>query len=179
MVRSGLTRRMFYWGILTLLALVILFLKLLPLNLLPGRLPGPLWLLPFTYCWVLRRPEFVPNPLVAGLLLIYDFMFMQPPGLMAALGVIGLEFLRSRAPYSRDMPFLFEWAMIAGVLAAIALANHLLLAILVLNQPSIAMESMQLGATVLLYPVIVGISTYIFGVRRATPGELDQLSNTA
>ena len=164
MASSGLTRRMLYWGVLTMLALVILFLKILPLNLLPGRL---------------RRPEYVPVPLVAGLLLIYDFMFMQPPGLMAALGVIGLEFLRSRAPYSRDIPFLFEWAMIAGVLFAIALVSHFILAIFVLTQPSIAMESMQLGTTVVFYPVIVGISTYIFGVRRATPGELDQLSNTA
>lgn len=179
MASSGLTRRMLYWGVLTVLALVILFLKILPLNLLPGRLPGPLWLLPFTYCWVLRRPEYVPAPLVAGLLLINDFMFMQPPGLMAALGVIGLEFLRTRAPHSRDIPFLFEWAMIAGVLVAIALVNHFVLALFVLTQPSVAMESMQLGTTVVFYPVIVGISTYILGVRRAAPGELDQLSNTA
>lgn len=177
MAEALVNRRWFYWLLLVGLALTILFLKLLPLNVQPGRWPGPMWLLTFSYCWVLRRPDYVPTFLLAVLLFLSDLMFMRPPGLLTALSILGLEFLRSRAQYSRDLPFLFEWGLVACVFSALLVSYRLLLAIFVVPQPTLAFEVLQLGVTILFYPVIALISTYILGVRKVAPGEVDQLGH--
>ncbi|MGR3659677.1 MAG: rod shape-determining protein MreD [Paracoccaceae bacterium] len=171
------TRRWVYWLILSAIWLSILFVKILPLNLSAGRWPGPDLLLAFAFAWVLRRPDYVPALLLALLILMSDFLFMRPPGLMAALAVMGLEFLRSRAQFSRDLPFLVEWAMVAGVVVALVLVNRVILLIFVISQPSFGLDMIQVTATILFYPVVVAISSYILGVRKVAPGEVDQLGH--
>ena len=46
----------FYRGLFMVLAMVLLFLKLLPLGTLAGTWPGPDLMLCLIYAWVLRRP---------------------------------------------------------------------------------------------------------------------------
>lgn len=157
--------------------LLILFIKILPLNVMAGRWPGPEWLIAFAYAWVLRRPDYIPALLLAALLLMSDFIFMRPPGLSAALGVLGLEFLRSRSQFSRDLPFVVEWVMVGGVLTAISVINRVVLSIFVVAQPNFGLDLIQLVVTILFYPLIVAISTYILGVRKVAPGEVDQLGH--
>lgn len=177
MVDPIATRRWLYWVLLIAVSMFIVFIKILPLNVTAGRWPGPDLLIGFAYVWVLRRPDYVPAPLLAIILLISDLIFMRPPGLSAAIGVIGLEFLRSRSQFSRDLPFLFEWAMVGAVLAVSSLINRVILAIFVVGQPSFGLEMMQLSATILIYPLIVAFSTYVLGVRKVAPGQVDQLGH--
>lgn len=177
MIDPILRGRWLYWAILVGISVLILFAKILPLNVSAGRLPGPDLLIAFTFAWVLRRPDYVPALLVAAILLVFDLILLRPPGLLAGLGVIGLEFLRSRSQFSRDLPFVFEWAMVGGVLIAISLTNRVILTIFVVSQPSFGLDMLQFSATTAIYPIIVGFSARILGVRKVAPGEVDQLGH--
>src|SRR6056297_633829 len=91
------TGRWRYWLLFLAIAAVLFFVQLLPLDLQPGRFPGPDVLLLLAIAWVLRRPDFVPVLLVAAVFLLADILFMRPLGLWTALVVLGMEFLRARS----------------------------------------------------------------------------------
>ena len=154
-----------------------MFVQILPLDLSAGRWPGPDLLVAIAFVWVLRRPNYVPVLLVGVTILIADLLFLRPPGLWAGLVVLGLEFLRSREQLSRDLPFLFEWMLVAGVLATMSVACRIILTIFVVAQPSFGLTVIQLLATILYYPLVVLASRYVFGVRKVAPGEVDQLGH--
>ena len=103
---------------------------------------------------------------------------MRPPGLWAGLVVLGAEFLRSREPQSRDLPFLVEWAMVSSVLVAMILAARMVQFVFVINQPSFGLVILHLAATILCYPIVVAASRVVFGVRKIAPGEVDQLGHS-
>ncbi len=174
MVDPATTRRMLYWALFCLLSAFIIFVRLLPLDLTAGRLPGADWTVAIAFAWVLRRPNFVPVLLFAVVLFLSDILFMRPPGLWTGLGVIGLEFLRGRAQFSRELPFLFEWALVSAVILAMVLTNRLILGIFVIGQPSFALDSLLFVMTVAAYPVVVFVSSRLLGVRQVVPGAVDQ-----
>lgn len=168
-------RRWLYQLLLAGLMLLTVFIRLLPLSPGHGGWPGADLMLAITFAWVLRRPEFVPATLVAVLFFLSGMLFRYAPGLNAALVVIAVEFLRSRAVYARDMPFAVEWGMVAVVMLAIVIAERLVLGIFAVEQVGFAREVMRLGLTVLVYPVAVAVSAYVLGVRRVLPGEAEAL----
>ncbi|MBD3764228.1 MAG: rod shape-determining protein MreD [Rhodobacterales bacterium] len=155
------------------LAGMLLFLRLLPLDSAPGGLPGPDLLLAVTFAWVLRRPDFVPVWLIALILLMEDLLLMRPPGLWAALVVLGAEFLRSRAAFSRELGLLLEWAMVAVVMVLAALAYRLVLAVAFLPQVALGQALVQVAITILCYPAVVALSRLAFGLRKPATGEVD------
>lgn len=177
MVDPITTRRWLYRGLFLLIAASVVFLQLLPLDLTAGRWPGPDLVVAFAFAWVMRRPDYVPVLLVAAVFLLMDMLFMRPPGLWAALVVVGLEFLRSREPYSRDLPFPLEWVLVAGVLSAMMIAGRLVHMVFMIAQPSFGLITLQLGATILCYPLVVATSRMLFGIRKTAPGEVDQLGH--
>ncbi|MFC6585378.1 hypothetical protein [Sulfitobacter aestuariivivens] len=61
------------------LALVILFFHLLPLETTPRRWAGPDVLLAFACAWCLRRPEYVPSVILALAFLLADLLLQRPP----------------------------------------------------------------------------------------------------
>ena len=158
-----------YFGVISVLALF----SILPTHIGPDGYPGPDLLIGVTFAWVLRRPQYVPTLLVAFVFLLADMLFMRPPGLWTALVVLAVEFLRAREAGSREQPFLVEWAIVAGVLLAITLANRLVLAVFLVNQAGLGLTLLQFFVTVLSYPVIALLSRLLFGVARMTPGETD------
>lgn len=177
MVDPITSRRWLYRGLYVLIAVATMFLLLLPIDLSAGRFPGPDILVCTTFAWVLRRPDYVPILLIAAVFLILDLLFMRPPGLWAALVVVGAEFLRTRQTAYRDLPFLFEWAMIGSTLIGITLANRLLLAIAMVDQPALGLVLLQMMATLLTYPLAVLVSRYGFGLRKIAHGEVDSLGH--
>ncbi len=177
MVDPVTMRRWTYRLLFAAIASVVVFVRILPLDLTAGRIPGPDIVLLFALAWVLRRPDYVPVALVAAVMLLTDMLFMRPPGLWSALAVVAVEFLRSRAHVSRELPFLVEWMMVAGVLAAMILANRLILTVFLVNQPGFGQDVMLLLATVLSYPVVVLFSATVLGLRKVAPGEVDQLGH--
>jgi len=173
-----ITSRLWMYRILFLVtAVLVVFFQILPLDLSAGRWPGPDILVAVSFAWVLRRPSYVPVLLVGLVFFLTDMLFLRPPGLWAALVILGLEFLRSREHLSRDLPFPLEWIMVAGVLTAVTAANHMILFVFVVDQPNIGLTIIQLLATLLSYPVVVFASRVIFGIRKIAPGEVDQLGH--
>lgn len=158
-----------------LLCTVLAFLSLLPLETAPRSWAGPDLILALTCAWVVRRPEFVPVTLVALVFLLTGLIFQLPPGLWAALVVIGTETLRARAAGLRDLTFAAEWMTVAVTLSGITLANQLILGVLLVDRPSLMLSLMQLVMTLLAYPVVVLASQVLMGVRKQSPGDVDAL----
>jgi rod shape-determining protein MreD len=162
-----------YLGLCTLL----IFLHLLPLDTNPRGWVGPDLILALTCAWVVRRPEFVPVPLVALVFLMSDLLFHMPPGLWAAIVVIGIQTLRARTPVLRDLAFPAEWFTVAVTLTVMALGNQIALGLLLVDRPSLSLGLMQLVMTLLFYPLVAFGSQVIFGVRKQSPGDVDALVN--
>jgi len=159
------------------LALGVIFFQVLPFRIGTPRWPGPDILTLLAFAWVLRRPDYVPVVLVVGVTLFTDILFMRPLGLWSALVLLGFEFLRRRQPFSRDLLFLVEWVMVAGVLLAMTVTNALVLAIFLVQQPVLTLTFLQLITSILSYPVVVAISRFALGVRKIAPGEVDALGH--
>jgi rod shape-determining protein MreD len=155
------------------LCLFAYFIGLLPLDIGALHWGTPDLILGFAFCWVLRRPDYVPLLVVCVALLIADFLFTRPPGLWAAISLLAIEFLRRREPQSRDMPFLVELAMVAALLLGMAVAYRLTLAIFIVPSASLGLVILQQFSTLLVYPLITLCSTFVFRVTKITAAEAD------
>ena len=160
-----------YFGLMSLLMLW----HILPIQVGPRGYPGPDMMICITFAWVLRRPQYLPTLLIAGVFLITDMLFMRPPGLWTAMVVLGIEFLRARETTSRELPFPAEWAMVAAVLVMMTVANRLVLSAAMVQQAGFGLTVLQLIATVLAYPIIVLLSRLLFDIRKMTPGEINTM----
>lgn len=167
--------RWLYRAIFALVAAALLFLRLLPVGILPARMPAPDLLLCVTFAWVLRRPEYLPPLLVAAVFLVEDMLTLRPPGLWTLAVVLGAEFLRGRAVLMRDISFMLEWAIVAAVMVVATLATRLALAVAFVPQPALADGLTLLLLTALCYPLVVVVSHRGLGVRKPATGEVDAL----
>jgi rod shape-determining protein MreD len=158
-----------------LIACAIIFVRLLPLNLGPGRPPMPDLVLAVTMAWVLRRPEQVTPVMIAGVFLICDMLFLRPPGLWTLIVLIATEVLRAREGLARDLPFPLEWALVAIILLSATLAESLVLTILVVPISAIGVALLHILLTLLAYPAVVAALRFGLGLRRAAPGEKDAM----
>lgn len=158
-----------------LLAAVIVFLQLLPLNTTPRLLPFPDVLLLFACLWAVRRPDYVSVVTIATVFLLADFLFHRPPGLMAALVVIATETLRARSISLRSASFGVEWLTVALAISAVTLGGRFALAIVMLPQAPLGLTLLQMVLTILAYPLAVAIAWGLFGISRPAPGEVNAL----
>ncbi len=171
------TRRLAWRALFLMLATTVAFVQLLPTGGADAGLPGPDVLVLLAIAWVLRRPDYVPALLIAGVMLAADFLFVRPPGLWAAITVLATEFFRARAQASRDLPFLIEWATVGFVCAVMTLGEALVLLILMVPQPPLGLTLIQLILTIACYPLVVVVSVFGLGLRRPAPGEVDELGH--
>lgn len=164
--------------------IMLVFLHLLPIDVArPSPLSEPsvlarIWTGPdlhlaITFAWVLRRPEYVPPVLVAGTFLMSDLLLQRPPGLWAALALVGSEALRSRAPGLRDLTFPMEWLNVATTMIMMFLGYRIILGVMMVEAGPLAPTLMQALVTIAIYPVIVALSQLLFGVRKLAPGDID------
>jgi rod shape-determining protein MreD len=163
------TMRALYIG----LALFVMFLHLLPMQIMPSRFAGPDVLTALTFAWCLRRPDYVPALSIALVMLLADMLFQRPPALWALLVLLATEFLKRRGRQVRENTFAAEWLAAAGTLLVITLLYQLTLAILIISHGMPSLTVMQYVMTVLAYPLVAAVSYLAFGVRRTTPGEYD------
>lgn len=157
------------------ICVALMFLHLLPLDTLPRGWAGPDLMLALTLAWGLRRPEFVPPLLVAAIFLLSDLLFHRPPGLWAALVLIGSQTLRARAPDLRDLTFPVEWLSVTTTLVAMTLGYRIILGILMVDQAPLGLSLMEMLMTLAAYPFVVLVSQWGLGVRKVAPGELDAM----
>ena len=154
---------------------VMLFLRIMPLSVEAGSLPGPDLLMVLCCAWVLRRPDHLPALLIAGAVLVEDMLLMRPPGLWTAIMLIGTEFLRSRAAFSRELTLISEWFMVVIVMLAMMLGNRMLMFLTLLPQPSLGMTLVQFLFSALSYPLIVLALKFGLRVHKPSTAESDRL----
>lgn len=155
------------------LAMVVLFIRILPLGDTAGSFPGPDLMLCLTLAWVSRRPDYVPAGLIAVVVLVEDLVLMRPPGLWAALVVLASEFLRGRAAVTRQLGFLAEWFLVAIVIFLMLIAYRLASALAFLDQPGFAYAFAQMVMSALCYPLVAGLLHVALGLRKPLTGEVD------
>jgi rod shape-determining protein MreD len=155
------------------LALLLLFLRLLPLSHAPGTLPGPDLMICLILAWVVRRPEFLPMPLILIVMLAEDLLLMRPPGLWTAIVVLGSEFLRGRVALTRELNFIVEWMLVAGVMLGMMLAYRLALVVTFVPQPAFGFVIVQFLWSIALYPLVVALSRLVLDLRKPAMGEVD------
>lgn len=155
------------------LALTLLFLRLLPLGSVAGDWPGPDLLLCLIFAWVMRRPDFLPVLLIGGVVLLEDLILLRPPGLWTALVILATEFVRARVTLTRELQFLTEWLLVAGIMFALLIAYRLAFAVAFLPQPAFGFSLLQTLWSILCYPLVVAISRFAFDLRKPATGEVD------
>jgi rod shape-determining protein MreD len=162
----------------------LIFLHLLPINVArPSPLSDPsllerIWTGPdlhlaITFAWVLRRPEYVPAVLVAATFLMSDLLLQRPPGLWAALALVGTEALRSRAPSLRDLTFPIEWLNVAMTMIAVFIGYRVILGLMLVEAGPLSQALAQVCVTIAIYPVVAFLSQVVFRVRKISPGDID------
>ncbi len=162
-----------YRGLYVLIALLLLFLRILPLSHPTGRLPGPDLLLALTFAWVVRRQDYVPIWLIAAVILAEDIITMRPPGLWCALVVIACEFMRLRTVMVRELNFAGEWAVVSGLMLAMLIVYRLLFAITFLPQVTFGFALVQVLWSIAAYPLVVLITRYVLALHKPSMGEVD------
>ena len=154
-------------------AFVLIFLRLLPLPDMAGRLPGPDFLLCLIFAWTVRRPDYLPVMMIAGVVLLEDMLLMRPPGLWTALVILASEFIRSRVALTRELSFGVEWLLVAGLMLALFVAQRLAYAVAFLPQPALGFVLVQTGWSIVAYPLIVALSRYGLDLHKPAMGEVD------
>ena len=166
MVDPLILSRLFHWALFVVVATLSLLVGTLPLDVGAANWPGPQMMLIMAIAWVVRRPDFVPIWLLAPIALAADFLLMRPPGLWAALTVLAVEFLRSRAVAAREWPMALEWGIAASLMTLMALSNRIFLGIFAVPQTPLGLDVQQLISSAIAYPIVLFVSVRLFGVRR-------------
>lgn len=156
-----------------LLAAALTFIALLPFGGEAGRLPGPDFLLCLLFTWIMRRPDFVPLWLVAFTFLAADILLQRPIGLWAALVVIAAEVLRARSVLMRELSFMMEWVVVAGLMLAMALVYRFVFVLTLVPQVGLGLTLVQWMWSVAAYPAVVLITSYVLALRKPSLGEID------
>lgn len=164
-------------AVFVVLALVLIFIQLLPLDMRPASWAAPDILLAITLVWVTRRPEYVPVLVIALIFMLTDLLFQRPPGLWTALVVVLTETLRKRTGSIRNIPLALEWGSVAFGVVAITVAYRAVMAVMMLHQAPITLTFIQMVMTIVIYPVVVAVAYFIFGVSRPAPGQVDSLGH--
>lgn len=168
------TRHVWTYRMLFLVvALFLMTMKLLPLNLAASGVPGPDLLVLLTFAWLVRQPAVVPLGLVLIVFLLADFLLLRPPGLWTLLVILACESLRRRRLTMTEFPFLVEWGAVTGAVIGMVLLNRMALWILLVDVDPLGLTLAQGIVTILVYPAVVAVSKYVFGLRKLGPAELE------
>ncbi|PJE29183.1 rod shape-determining protein MreD [Pseudooceanicola antarcticus] len=176
-IRASAPRRWALRAAYAGLCLVLIMGSLLPLQTRPALWAGPDLLLCLTMVWSLRRPELAPLPVIAGIFFLADLLQMRPPGLMAALATFVVHRMQRRARRMRDRAFMTEWVTASLGIMLVLMGYWVILGLFLLDRPPLPVMLSQLAATILVYPLLAGLSAALFGLRRAALGEVDSLGH--
>jgi rod shape-determining protein MreD len=117
----------------------------------------------------------VPALLIGLVMLFADLMMSRPPGLFAAIALVAVEMLKARASQLRNTPFSVEWITASMAIAAVIIGYRLILMLLLVESFALSTALVQILFTILIYPVVIGVSWVFFGLRKPTLGEVNAL----
>ena len=154
---------------------VLLFLRLLPLSAGAARLPGPDVALCLALAWVLRRPDQLAAPVIALAFAFQDIILFHPLGLWPAIVLVGTEAAPLRESRWRDQPFMVDWRRPAALIGMMMLGYRIIQVLFMLPIPALGQAILHFIATVAAYPLVVLAARLLFGLRRITPVEAEQM----
>jgi rod shape-determining protein MreD len=164
-----------YRALFLVLCLLVISFKILPLGLDEYGFPGPDLLLALTLAWLLRQPAVVPIGSILIVFLLADFLFQRPPGLWTLLVILVSESLRRRRLTMTEFPFLVEWSAFAGAVFTMIILNRVVLWLLMVDPPSLGLSLAHGIVTAAIYPAVVAVSKFLFGLRKIGPAEAEAL----
>ena len=144
----------------------ILFVRLIPLDLMPGQIAPPDILFALLVALLVRRPRAVPMMLDAGLFLLNDILLQQPPGLWTLIVFAISELVRSSRSEVREMLFLSEWVWFAGLYGAASAAHFALRIVLFIPRDPLTLVLPMIVFTIAIYPLAVLFLNLVFGVQK-------------
>jgi len=159
------------------LGLVLVLFQLLPLQHVARQWAGPDLLIALALAWAFRRPDYVPALSIAALFLLADLLFQRPPGLLAALMVLGAENVKTRARNLHEQTFLVEWFSFAVLVVSITLIYRIVLTVLLTSQAPLGLSLIQAIMTIAIYPLVVLLSHLLLGMQKPNPGEINALGH--
>jgi rod shape-determining protein MreD len=163
---NSTSSRIWWFRVLfVVLAISLIFLRLLPLETLPKTWAGPDLLLALIFAWSMRRPQAIPSLLIAMVVLTEDMMLHRGPGLQAALVVTAAAWLKLTWSYNPDMSPLREWMIVALAIVGVMLATRFFLIVFFVPLPSLGLHLSQMFMTILIYPVVAVFSHFMLGLR--------------
>ena len=154
------------------LVMVILFFHMLPLQTATGGWIWPDLIFAFALAWSVRRPDYVPAVLLAGLFLLADLLLHRPPGLWAVLALIACSQMQNQARNLRDASLATEFMSAAAWIVGVGIGYRIILAILLVETPSLGPAALQIIVTVIAYPAVVAVTHALMGIRKTTPHDM-------
>lgn len=175
MIEPATRSRLFGLALYLLAAFVLLLVRLMPIY--PGATgwPGPDLLQALTLAWVLRRPDQLPALAIVLAVLVEDLVLMRPPGLWAAVMLLGSEAARNREARWREQGFMVEWMRVSVLMGVMMLAARLVQIVVMMPVPPLGMVLLQLIATIAAYPLTVLAARSLLGLRRMSAAEAERL----
>lgn len=156
---------------LILFAAVVMFYHLIPFTLVPSAFPAPDILFCAICALIIRRPETVPFWIIGLIYFGFDIFQMKPLGVWTACVLIATEVLRGNRDAFRENLFPFEWLSVSLIFFLTLAANRTLWTISFIPKPPISDMFWELVFTVLAYPVVLFVITYILRIRKPAVGE--------
>lgn len=150
------------------LAMAFLFIRLLPLQTLPSAFGGPDIMLALIFYLSLQRPESVPSLLIGAAILLEDLFLQRPPGLMAALVILGSAWLKLAASHAQDRNWIKDWWMSALAMIGITVVLRVILTIALVPRPPALLHYSQLVATIIVFPIVAFFAYYVLHIRPET-----------
>lgn len=161
------------------LSIATLLYHLLPLDTVPRRWAPPDLMLAFTLAWSLRRPDYTPPLAVAAVWLLSDLLLQRPPGVMAALVLLGCHYLQTRAAALSKASFAGEWLAVCLTIFGIAALNRAFLWLFAVHQAQVGLIAIQVLLTMAAYPLVALITHFVLRVRQPAPGDSDTIGGRA
>lgn len=151
----------------------VIMVNMLPLSSDGTGVPGPDLLLALTLAWLLRQPAIVPLGAILAVFLLADFLFLRPPGLWTVLVIVTSESLRRWRLTVTEFTFFLEWSAFAGAVFSLILLERLLLWLLMVDLAPLGLSLAHAIVTAAIYPVVVAISKFLFGLRKIGSAEAE------
>tara|TARA_R110002096_G_scaffold119038_8_gene257808 strand:+ start:13661 stop:14206 length:546 start_codon:yes stop_codon:yes gene_type:complete len=148
------------------LAMIGVFILLVPVSLTPGIFVWPEIMLLISCALVIRRPEYAPYWLIGFVFLISDFLLVRPIGLGAFIALLATEFLRRNRPAFVEMMFLSEWLGIFLLLLSAGVLRSVILFLTLAERIPLWAFGAQIGLSVVIYPLVVAFVGLVFKVTK-------------
>lgn len=157
--------------LLILFSCLVIFYHMIPFTLAPTTLPAPDILYCVICALIIRRPQIVPFGIVGLIYFGFDLFQMKPLGVWTVCMLVATEIWRSNRDVFRENMFPIEWFAVSVLFLLSLIANRIILAIAIVPAPSLSSMVWEFLFTVLAYPIILFIFTYVLRIKKPALGE--------